>query len=214
MTNDVSERALELVFIDSSVSDYQQMIDDLRLESDSDPSRTMEFVVLDSQKDGIAQMTTALLNYKEIDGIHIVSHGSNGQVQLGSTTLSLENLDTYRAAIGAWQHSLSADADLLFYGCDLAATADGRELMNQIGAECDCDVAASDDLTGHTSLGGDWDLEYQAGAIETGVAFSSGLQDSWKGVLGTTTFQEGVSGYAETQDWNSLRKVGAQISVL
>ncbi len=57
---------------------------------------------------------------------------------------------------------MSADADLLFYGCDLAATDDGRELMNQVGAECDCDVAASDDLTGHA------DDEHRRLAVESG----------------------------------------------
>ena len=64
----------------------------------------------------------------------------------------------------------------MFYGCNLAATADGQELMNQIGAEWDVDVAASDDLTGILIFGGDWDLEYQTGDVETQIAFSTDLQ--------------------------------------
>ena len=65
---------------------------------------------------------------------------------------------------------MSSDADLLFYGCDLAATADGQELMNQIGAAWTVVVAASADLTGHADLGGDCDLQYQTGEVETYVA--------------------------------------------
>ncbi|MEO2018106.1 MAG: DUF4347 domain-containing protein [Fuerstiella sp.] len=171
-------QTLELVFLDNSISDLDQMIADLQSQSASDESRTLEVVVLDSQQDGIAQITSALLNYKDIDGIHIVSHGGDGQVQLGATRLSLDNLDTYRSAINAWQYSMSDQADLLFYGCDLAATEDGQSLMNQIAAETN-----SDDLTGHESLGGDWELEYQAGIIETQVAFTTDFQQSWSHVL-------------------------------
>ena len=119
------EHTLELVFVDSSVSNLDQMIADLQSENAADDNRTLEIVVLDSQQDGIAQITSTLLQYDGIDGIHIVSHGSDGQVQLGSTALSLDNLDTHRSAINAWQYSMSDKADLLFYGCNLAATEDG-----------------------------------------------------------------------------------------
>lgn len=73
--------------------------------------------------------------------------------------------------------------------------------MDQIGAAWDVDVAASDDLTGHTDLGGDWDLEYQTGEVETQNAFSTDLQASWYGVLNTLSFQQGdANGYAGTED--------------
>ncbi|MEO2031023.1 MAG: DUF4347 domain-containing protein [Planctomycetaceae bacterium] len=186
-TEQASEQSLELAFIDASVSDIEQMIAGLQSDNDLDSNRTLKIVILDSQQDGIAQITSALLEYDGIDGIHIVSHGDVGQVQLGSTTLSLDNLDSYRSAIGAWQHSLSAEADLLFYGCNLAATDSGRELMNQIGAACNCDVAASDDVTGHADVGADWDLEYAVGTIETSTAFSASFEDSWISILGNFT---------------------------
>jgi protocadherin Fat 4 len=126
------QQTLELVFLDSSISNLDQMIADLQSENALDPSRTLEIVILDSSKDGIAQITSALLNYNGVDGMHIVSHGTDGQVQLGSTTLSLDNLDRYRSAISAWQYSMSDKADLLFYGCDLAASADGRQLLSDL----------------------------------------------------------------------------------
>ncbi|MGB4737535.1 MAG: DUF4347 domain-containing protein, partial [Fuerstiella sp.] len=127
------QSTLELVFLDTNVSNLDQMIADLKTENASDPSRTLEFVVLDSTKDGIAQITSALLKYNGIDGMHIVSHGSDGKVQLGSTILSLDNLNTYRNAISAWQYSMSDKADLLFYGCDLAASTDGQQLLSELG---------------------------------------------------------------------------------
>ena len=152
---DASEQTLELVFVDSGVGDMDQMVNDLKSAYTSDENRTLEIIVVESQTDGMDQISSALQNYSDIDSIHIVSHGSDAAVRLGSTTLSLDTLDSYRSAIGSWQDSMSTDADLLFYGWNLAATAEGQELMNQIGAAWDVDVAASDDLTGHADLGGD-----------------------------------------------------------
>ena len=211
------EQTLELVFVDSSVSDLDRIIADLRSQNAVDDSRTLEILVLDSQKDGIAQITSALLTYNGIDGIHVVSHGSDGQVQLGSTTLSLDNLDTYRSAISAWQYSLADEADLLLYGCNLAATADGQELMNQIAAVCQCEVAASEDLTGNSELGGDWDLEYVTGDIETAIAVSREFQSDWNHVLnvnidaassGSTPDQGSVTVSHTTSGANRLMLVG------
>ncbi|HQZ68096.1 MAG TPA: DUF4347 domain-containing protein, partial [Planctomycetaceae bacterium] len=143
---------LELVFLDSSISNLDQMISDLKSESLLDSSRTLEFVVLDSTKDGIAQITSALLQHNGMDGVHIVSQGNSGRVQLGSTTLSLDNLDTYRSALSVWQYSLTDKADVLFYGCDLTTSPDGRELMSQMAMACGCDVTASGSIaTGDSS---------------------------------------------------------------
>ena len=109
---DATEHTLELVFVDSSVSDLDQMVNDLHTAYMSDDNRTLQIVVLESQTDGMGQISSTMRNYRDIDAIHVVSHGSDGQVRLGSTTLSLDNLDDYRSSIGAWQDSMSSEADL------------------------------------------------------------------------------------------------------
>ncbi|RLC56094.1 MAG: hypothetical protein DRI30_06410, partial [Chloroflexi bacterium] len=45
------------------------------------------------------------------------------------------------------------------------------------------DVAASSDLTGHASFGGDWELERSAGSIEATVAISAEVQGQWNEML-------------------------------
>ena len=184
VVDDVSETYVEVVFVDSRVQDADQLIADLQ---SAEEGRTFEVVVLESGQDGLEQIGVALSGRDGIDGVHIVSHGSDGAVQLGSTLLSLENVEAHLSSIRGWEASLTERADLLFYGCDLAATADGRELMERIAAACDCDVAASDDLTGHEDLGGDWEFEFLVGEIETGVAFSLDVQQNWYGTLETVT---------------------------
>ncbi|RLS71105.1 MAG: DUF4347 domain-containing protein, partial [Planctomycetota bacterium] len=180
-------QTLELVFIDSSVSNFEQLAADLRNAASADPGRKLELVALDNSKDGIAQITSALLRYRGVDGIHIVSHGGTGQVQIGSTWLSMNNLDTYRNAISAWQYSLSEEADILFYGCNLAGSDEGQQLLNEISTLTNCDAAASDDATGGTARNADWDLEYQVGSITTDVAFSNQFQADANFILATYT---------------------------
>jgi len=74
-------------------------------------------------------------------------------------------------------------ADLLIYGCNLAATAEGESLVNALARLTSADVAASDDLTGSAKLGGDWELEYRTGTVESGMALSTTAQASLDGVL-------------------------------
>ena len=63
------------------------------------------------------------------------------------------------------------------------APAENASLIESLSTLCDCDVAASDDDTGHAVLGGDWDLEYATGTIDATIAFSGEIQDSWMGLL-------------------------------
>ena len=205
--SDVVEHTLELVFIDGSISNLDQMIADLQNESALDETRSLEIVVLDTERDGIAQITAALIQYDGIDGMHIVSHGSDGQVKLGSTTLSLDSVDRYQSAISAWQYSMSEEADILIYGCNVAETANGRELLNQLSHLTATDVAGSEDLTGQAELGGNWDLEFVIGDVDTEVVFSARLQASWWGTLGevtVTTTNDVVDGDADLSSLAAL----------
>ncbi|MCP5091056.1 MAG: DUF4347 domain-containing protein, partial [Gammaproteobacteria bacterium] len=101
---------------------------------------------------------------------------------LNSTTLK-ENNDS----ISAWGDALIENGDILFYGCNLAETADGQSLVNNLSELTGADVAASDDPTGHASLGGDWDLEVSSGSIEAEVAVSDIAQADYEAVLATYT---------------------------
>ena len=87
------------------------------------------------------------------------------------------------AQIASWGDALSADADVLLYGCDVAASADGRALVGGLAQLTGADVAASDDLTGAAALGGDWELEFSTGAIESSRAIGTVAQQAWADVL-------------------------------
>ncbi len=169
----------EILFIDANVSAYQQLIDGLMANDD----RQIEVILLDGSSDGIDQITQTLNTYQDIDAVHIISHASNGAVQLGDSWLSIDNTDTYADSIASWHNALTDDADLLFYGCSLAETDTGQSLINTLSTLTGADVTASDDLTGHEELGGDWLLEYSSGSIETEVAVNTSAQQDWQVVL-------------------------------
>ena len=180
----------ELVFIDTNTPDYQVLVDDLLANNGED--RTINLVLLDSSKNGIQQISDALANYDGLDAVHIISHGSDGTVQLGNSQLDLDSLLSNTDAISSWGNAFSIDGDLLFYGCDLAATENGQSLINSVAKLTGTDVAASEDLTGNSSQGGDWELEYQQGQLESGVIFSQGLQQQWQGTLGSWLDETGT----------------------
>jgi len=171
----------ELVLVDTDTPDYQALVDDLL--SNSREEHLIEVVLLDNNSDGISQVTDTLSKFRELDAVHIISHGTDGSVDLGDGTLNFDTLKDNTEFIKAWGKAVSTDGDLLIYGCNLAATADGQSLVDALGQLTGADVAASDDLTGSSALGGDWDLEYQTGSIEAQVALSAELQATWQGTL-------------------------------
>ncbi len=66
-----------IVFIDSRVTGYQSLIDSLLTE----PAQVFIF---DGASEGLAQMTTDLRGQTGIDVIHVISHGSQGALYLGT----------------------------------------------------------------------------------------------------------------------------------
>lgn len=164
----------EMLFIDQSLPDAEALRDMLL-----HANPTLDVTWLDAQRDGIAQISNALAGRTDIGAIHLITHGADGQLALGSTTLDSATLAAHANAIAAWGNALSDDADLLLYGCDVAGSPVGLAFLAELAALTGADVAASDDATG---AGGDWTLERHVGTIER-VAISAA---PWQGTLGIT----------------------------
>ncbi|MGD2172829.1 MAG: DUF4347 domain-containing protein, partial [Gammaproteobacteria bacterium] len=179
------EQSHEVVFIDAGVDNYQMLVDDIRANMDS--SRDLEVLVLDRDRDGIEQISQYLKEYKDLDAVHIISHGSDGSIELGNTRLDSDSLEANNLSIALWANAFTDIGDILIYGCDLAATETGQGLIDELGALTLTDVAASDDLTGAGSQGGDWLLEYRAGTVESKIAVSADLQQDYQHTLATYT---------------------------
>ena len=176
-----SQTRNELVIIDTSVDNYQQLVDDLL--NNTDDSRNIEVVLLDAESNGLDQVSAILDQYDDLDALHLVTHGEDAGFRLGNTWVTADNLDAFAGQISGWGDALNSSGDILLYGCDLAESAEGRMLVDSIATLTGTDVAASNNDTGSSIRGGDWNLEYRHGTLESTVVFSQQLQANFQGVL-------------------------------
>ncbi|MEG0148330.1 MAG: DUF4347 domain-containing protein, partial [Comamonas sp.] len=184
----------EVVLVDTSLANYKTLEAGVR-----DGVGIVEF---DGRADGLAQIAAWAAGQSGLDAIHILSHGNDGQLHLGSTTLTEASLSNaqVRAELTELGSALKPDGDVLLYGCDLAQTPVGQNFIEHLSQVSGADVAASSDATGSALLGGDWALEYSAGTIETGTLIANDYQS----LLATTIFDfenvlDGANGKAITQ---------------
>jgi hypothetical protein len=153
------------VFIDLRVSDIDRLLAGL--------AGDIQVVILDSSQDGIVQIAEALAGAANLDSIHIISHGSSGTLYLGSTVLTEDNLNDYEDELALIGASLSDEGDILLYGCNVGADAIGESFIASLADYTGADVAASDDVTGSSLLGGDWVLEANSGMIESKLVLTA-----------------------------------------
>jgi hypothetical protein len=112
----------------------------------------------------------------------VFSHGAPGQLWLGDTLLNAGNLAEHSQGLSAIGDALSANGDLLLYGCQVADGAQGTAFVQALAESTGADIAASDDATGAAHLGGDWVLESATDSIETKALFVSSFEDTLSGL--------------------------------
>ncbi len=156
-----------LFFIDSRVSDYEALINQIPEDS--------AWVLLSDNKDGIEQMATAVAGYSGLDSIQIISHGTEGKLYLGDTTLNNQNLANYTLQLKVIGDAISDTGDLLLYGCNVAGGSVGQSFINQLAVATGADIAASDDITSSVNFDGDLVLEKIAGQIDSQAIDLQGL---------------------------------------
>ena len=107
----------EIVFIDPRVPDARALAADIYLQGDA--NRHLEIIDLDPEQDGIAQIGKILAARHDIAAVHLISHGADARVQLGSSTLDFETLRDQAANIKAWGAALTAEDHLDMLGSQL-----------------------------------------------------------------------------------------------
>ena len=149
----------QIIVVDTSVQNWQSLV--------AGVGPDVQVIQLDPARDGLAQIAEALQSRHDIGALHIVSHGAEGTLHLGSTVLDGDNLEEHQSLLAQIGHSLTASGDILLYGCNVAAGDSGQTFIEHLAAATGADVAASNDPTGSSALGGDWSLEFASGIVET-----------------------------------------------
>lgn len=146
----------EVFVIDSQIKNWQSLVAQLPQNS--------KVVVIREGSSGLSQLNQALADEKQISAIHIYSHGMSDEITLGSDIITSQSVATLQPQLQALGDKLSADGDILLYGCSV--TRNDTALVSQLAAFTHADVAASSDATGSRDAGGDWVLETAVGTIE------------------------------------------------
>ncbi len=147
---------LDVVFINSSVLNSEDIIDDL--------PENAAVVYLTSGEDGVQELTDYLADKSSIDTIRIISHGNEGYFVLNGTLIDSQYLTAHPDRIASWGHALSEGGDILLYGCHIAASDHGKAFVENLADLTDADVAASTVDTG--GLEANWHLDFHCGEIE------------------------------------------------
>jgi ELWxxDGT repeat protein len=179
-----------ILFVDAGVEDISTLVQGTAVGT--------EVHLLRSGQDAVAQITQTLLGRSGIESLQIVSHGRSGGIQLGESWLDLQGLPGYVGQMKSWGAALSESADILLYGCNVAAGAVGRSFINLLAQATGADVAASDNLTG---LGGDWSLEVRTGEVAMDLGL---LVDRYRSTLDARQVKDIVQGLGESQPENLI----------
>jgi hypothetical protein len=161
----------EIAFIASDIPDSQTLIAGIK--------KGIETAILDPNQDAIAQISETLKG-KKYSAIHIICHGAPGHLQLGNTALNIETLPQYTFLIQQWRESLSAEASILLYGCNVAESVgagsptylriidnsnkpaptppSGNQFLTQLHKLTGAFIAANPNPTGNSERGGTWKL--------------------------------------------------------
>ncbi|TNF70247.1 MAG: DUF4347 domain-containing protein [Gammaproteobacteria bacterium] len=156
----------EVVIFDSRVKDPHTLIKDI--------SRKSSVEIIDINKNGVNEIARILSKYDNLDAVHIISHGNQGELYLGNVILNSDSLSFYKNQLANWGQSLSSNGDLLFYGCNVAEGTKGMTFIDVLKSYTHADIAASIDETGGKVLGGDSQLEYDIAIdVDEIIDFSS-----------------------------------------
>ncbi|MCY2941407.1 MAG: tandem-95 repeat protein, partial [Planctomycetota bacterium] len=127
-------------------------------------------ISIDSNRDVVSQITTALEGLSDVPVLRIISHGDDGVLYFGNQAFDSTALTSSAMQVASWGKSLTPDADILLYGCSIANTDAGKAFVQQFASITQADIAASSNLTGK---GGDEVLEFQVGQVSNSLIASA-----------------------------------------
>ncbi|MEG4631211.1 DUF4347 domain-containing protein [Microcoleus sp. AR_TQ3_B6] len=189
----------ELAFIASDIPDSQTLISGIK--------KGIETAILDPNRDAIAQITQTLKD-KKYSAIHIISHGAPGHLQLGNTGLNIETLPQYTFEIKQWRESLTAEASILLYGCNVAESLGagsptdlriidnsnkaaatppcGNQFLTQLHQLTGAFIVANPNPTGNAARGGTWKLtsSIPPSPTQPKLPFTETALKTYSGILG------------------------------
>jgi hypothetical protein len=170
-----------VVFIDGNVPDAQLLAVGV--------APGVLAVFLNPGSDGVIQIAAWLTSHDVtgLSSIDIVAHGADGQIALGTGTLSSATLAQYQAELSAIGAALQPGGDLHIYGCDVGQDAAGVAFLDQLSAAPGgASVAAASHLVGAAADDGSWTLNVNVGTPTVTGPFTEAAEIAYPAELSVT----------------------------
>lgn len=160
----------EIVIIDSQVEGYEPLAELLQANG-------YNVNIIHATENGFLRLRAIVNSHSNIDALHIFANGSNARLDLGKDSMNGSlAANSNDAILRSITGRFSSDADILIYSSSLASDVNGASLVKGISSLTSTDVLASTTPTGNGLFGGNWDLEFAVGSIETNVIRIGGYE--------------------------------------
>lgn len=140
-----------IVFVDARVPDYHQLMSGL--------PDGIELILLDANRDGVAQIVDALQGKSHLDAVDILSTSVSETVYLGTSILNSQGLARYAAPLKKIGQAMSKHGDILLHAFDREAGDIEPLLINQLAKATGTKVAATSQVPATCSKSSDCLLE-------------------------------------------------------
>jgi alpha-tubulin suppressor-like RCC1 family protein len=176
------QKVQQVVVIDSALATYipKQEIANARV------------LLVDGRRDVVDQISSGLSGIGRVDVLRVISHGQDGVLRFGEEVIDLATLEKRAGQIAKWKESLSADAQILIYGCRVAESDAGKTFVSKLAALANASVAASTNVTG---MGGDTDLEFQEGHVTAAPLASTAMYEQARVSLDVNTSNSSITSW-------------------
>ncbi|MCA9139146.1 MAG: DUF4347 domain-containing protein [Planctomycetales bacterium] len=169
-------RPRQFAFVDVTSKDSEALLD--ALESAGDP---LEIIYLDPARDGILQIADSLKDQADLTSIHLISSGRGGFIHLGNRRVDRADLAIdHASALARIGSALAPGGDVLIYGCRLASSDSGQQMIDALARLTGAEVTAWDDLIEKNGNADEWELvvkreRHQIGPIGVIVSATNAL---------------------------------------
>lgn len=181
----------EIALVDAGLPDLPALLAGLRCG--------VEVRLVGVADDGIAALAAALIT--GATAVHVIGHGEPGRQRLGASVLDAQ------AAVGM----PATEADLLLYGCEVAAGDAGRELIAAFAGVISGGVLAATQPVGALDLSGTWNLDVRSGAPRVVPVMER--HAAWPHLLGVINGTAGADPLPGTSDQDQIYGFGGNDTI-
>ncbi|WP_128971309.1 DUF4347 domain-containing protein, partial [Bradyrhizobium tropiciagri] len=188
----------EIAFIDRGIDDLETLLAGIRSD--------VEAILLSNNEPAPRQMARALKGRRGLEAIHVIAHGTPGEVSFAGGALTKEGVQASGRDLARIGLALAPDGQIALWACHVAnEDAQASDLVMCLAAACGVRVAASRGKVGHASKGGVWHLDSAAPPItDHAIRTYQGVLDSGNG---TTVDNLNVLDAIKTNDTNGVEYI-------